>query len=135
MNEPVAAEAFALLAEVPLFAELEPAELELIAVAMDDRTFVPGEVVTVEGQSADGFYVVASGEAEVTINRQLVGTVKAGNYFGEIALLMGGERTATITATSELRCYGIAPWEFRQLVEGNPTIAWKLMGSMSERLP
>jgi CRP-like cAMP-binding protein len=135
MNEPVAAEAFALLAEVPLFAELEPAELELIAVAMDDRTFVPGEVVTVEGQSADGFYVVASGEAEVTINGQLVGTVKAGNYFGEIALLMGGERTATITATSELRCYGIAPWDFRQLVEGNPTIAWKLMGSMSERLP
>lgn len=134
MNPLMAAEAFALLAEVPLFADLEPAELDMIAVAMDERTFPPGEIVTVEGQPADGFFVVASGEAEVTIRGERVADIKPGDYFGEIALLMGGERTATIKATSAMRCYGIAPADFRPLVEGNPTIAWKLMGAMSERL-
>ena len=61
-------------------------------------------------------------------------TMSTGDSFGEIALLMGGERTATITASTELRCYSIAPADFRPLVEGNPTIAWKLMGSMTDRL-
>jgi CRP-like cAMP-binding protein len=130
----VAGEASALLSEVPLFADLEPAELDLVAIAMDEVTFAPGTAVTVEGQPADGFFVVASGEADVTIQGERVATIKSGDYFGEIALLMGGERTATITATTELRCYGISPMDFRPLVEGNPTIAWKLMGSMTEHL-
>jgi CRP-like cAMP-binding protein len=130
----VAASAVALLAEVPLFAELEPAELELIVVAMHERTFSAGETVTEEGEPADGFYLIASGEAEATVRGEPVATMRTGDHFGEIALLMGAERTATIKATTQLDCYGIAPGEFRALVEGNPTIAWKLMGSMSDRL-
>jgi CRP/FNR family cyclic AMP-dependent transcriptional regulator len=130
----MAAEATTLLAEVPLFADLEPAELDLLAVALEQRTFAAGEIVTVEGQPADGFFVIASGQAEVTVLGRPVRTMTTGDSFGEIALLMGGERTATITATTQLRCYGISPAEFRPLVEGNPTIAWKLMGSMTDRL-
>ena len=130
----MAAEATTLLAEVPLFADLEPAELDLVALAMEERTFAAGEVVTVEGEPADGFFVIASGQAEVTVQGQPVRTMATGDAFGEIALLMGGERTATITATTQLRCYGIAPADFRPLVEGNPTLAWKLMGSMTDRL-
>jgi CRP-like cAMP-binding protein len=127
-------EAVTLLAEVPLFADLEPAELDLIAVVMNERTFAAGDVVTVEGRPADGFFVIAGGQADVSVQGQPVRTMSTGDSFGEIALLMGGERTATITAASELRCYGIAPADFRPLVEGNPTLAWKLMGSMTERL-
>jgi CRP/FNR family transcriptional regulator, cyclic AMP receptor protein len=130
----MATEAVTLLAEVPLFADLEPAELDLIAMVMVERTFPAGEVVTVQGQPADGFFVIAGGEADVTVDGRAVRTMSAGDSFGEIALLMGGERTATITASTELRCYGIAPADFRPLVEGNPTLAWKLMGSMTERL-
>jgi CRP-like cAMP-binding protein len=130
----MAAEAVALLAEVPLFAELEPAELDLVAMTMQERTFAAGDVVTVEGAPADGFFVIASGRADVTVQGRPVRTMSTGDAFGEIALLMGGERTATITAGTELRCYGIAPADFRPLVEGNPTIAWKLMGSMTDRL-
>ena len=119
---------------MPLFADLEPAEIDLIAVALQERTFAAGEVVTVEGQRADGFFVIAGGEAEVTVNGQAVRAMSTGDSFGEIALLQGGERTATITAATELRCYGMSPADFRPLVEGNPTIAWKLMGSMTQRL-
>jgi CRP-like cAMP-binding protein len=52
--------------------------------------------------------------------------MKAGDYFGEIALLLGSDRTATVIATTELRCYALTPWDFRALVEGNPSIAWKV---------
>jgi CRP-like cAMP-binding protein len=128
------AEAVTLLAEVPLFADLEPAELDLIAMTMHERTFAANDVVTVEGRPADGFFVIASGTADVTVRGRPVRTMSTGDSFGEIALLMGGERTATITASTVLRCYSIAPADFRPLVEGNPTLAWKLMGSMTDRL-
>ena len=122
------------LRRVPLFAELEADELQLIADAMHARTFHAGETVTAQGVGADGFYVVESGEAEVTVDGQQTGRIESGDYFGEIALLMGSERTATITALSDLHCFGITPVEFRALVEGNPAIAWNLVQSMMEKL-
>jgi len=122
------------LMRVPLFAELDKGELALIADAMQERIFAAGEIVTAEGSPADGFYVIDSGDADVTVEGQPRGTMSAGDYFGEIALLMGSERTATIAARSELRCYVLRPGDFRVIVEGDPTIAWKLMQSMAERL-
>ena len=101
---------------------------------MLERSFEPGEAVATEGEPADGFFVVESGEAEVTAQGQPVATMTAGDYFGEIALLMGSERTATVTPATELRCYCLDPADFRVIVEGNPTIAWKVMQSMAERL-
>lgn len=117
------------LSRVPLFAELEPEELQLLADAMRERTFHAGEDVTVEGTPGDGFFVVDSGEAQVLVEGQPRGTVGAGDYFGEIALLMGSDRTATITASSDLRCYALTPLDFRTIVEGNPFIAMKVVQS------
>jgi CRP-like cAMP-binding protein len=117
-----------------MFADLEVGELQLVADSMSERSFPAGEVVTTEGEPADGFFVIESGEAEVTVQGTPVRTMTGGDYFGEIALLMGSERTATITAMTELRCYGLSPADFRVIVEGNPTIAWKVMQSTVERL-
>ncbi len=122
------------LVRVPLFADLDQSELQLLADSMRERTFAAGETVTAEGTSADGFFIIEAGEAEVTVNDEPVATMGAGDYFGEIALLMGSERTATITAASDLHCYELSPEDFRVIVEGNPTIAWKVMQSMAERL-
>jgi|SRR5579859_1119128 len=122
------------LMRVPLFADLDSNELELLAGAMEERIFAAGETVTSEGSDADGFFVVASGVAEVTVEGQARGTMTAGDVFGEIAMLMGSERTATIRALSELRCWILSPGDFRTIVEGDPTIAWKVMQSMAERL-
>jgi CRP-like cAMP-binding protein len=134
MNSAVAGAAIDVLMRVPLFADLDESELELIADSMRERTFRAGDDVTVEGGAADGFFIVESGEAEVTVQGEPRGTMRPGDYFGEIALLMGSERTATIKAASDVHCYGLAPADFRTLVEGNPSIAWKVIQSMAIRL-
>lgn len=134
MNPAVPGEAIDTLRRVPLFADLDDAELQALAAPMRERTFPAGATVTAEGDPGDGFYVVESGEAEVTVGGVRVGALGPGDWFGEIALLMGAGRAATITATTEFRCHGIAPPEFRTVVEGNPGIAWKLLQSMTQTL-
>jgi CRP/FNR family cyclic AMP-dependent transcriptional regulator len=134
MNRAVAAPSLDTLKRVPLFAALERKELEQIAGSMRERTFSAGQSVTQQGAGGAGFFIVESGQADVSVDGQQRGTIGPGDYFGEIALLTGSERTATITATSDLHCYGMTPWDFRPLVEGNPAIAWKLLQSMAEKL-
>jgi CRP/FNR family transcriptional regulator, cyclic AMP receptor protein len=134
MNRAVAAPSLDVLQRVPLFSGLERKELAQIAESMRERTFSAGQTVTEQGVGGAGFFIVESGEATVSVDGQQRGTIGAGDYFGEIALLTGSERTATITATSDLHCYGMTPWDFRPLVEGNPGIAWKLLQSMAEKL-
>jgi CRP-like cAMP-binding protein len=123
-----------MLKKVPLFADLDDRELEQIAASMRERTFGAGDTVTQEGAGGAGFFVVESGEADVSVDGQPRGSIGAGDYFGEIALLTGSDRTATITAKSDLHCYGMTPWDFRPLVESNSTIAWKLLTAMAEKL-
>jgi CRP/FNR family cyclic AMP-dependent transcriptional regulator len=122
------------LQKVPLFAGLERGELEQIAAGMQERRFGAGAAVVQEGAGGAGFFVVEEGEADVTVGGQYRRTIGPGDYFGEIALLTGSERTATITAKTDMLCYGMTPWEFRPLVEGNSEIAWKLLTAMAEKL-
>jgi CRP-like cAMP-binding protein len=119
---------------VPLFAGLDDRELEQIAATMRERRFASGDTVTEEGAGGAGFFIVESGEAEVTVDGRPRGTIKAGDYFGEIALLTGSDRTATITAVDDMVCWGMTPWDFRPLVESNSTIAWKLLTAMADKL-
>jgi CRP-like cAMP-binding protein len=78
--------------------------------------------------------VIESGEATVTIGGEQRGTLKAGDYFGEIALIDEGVRMATITASTELVCYGLTLWEFRPLVEENGVIGWRLLQTLAKEL-
>ena len=133
-NSAVARASSSILKTVPLFAGLDDRELEQIATTMRERKFAAGDTVTEEGAGGAGFFVVESGEAEVSVDGQARGSIKAGDYFGEIALLTGSDRTATITAKTEMVCWGMTPWDFRPLVESNSTIAWKLLTAMADKL-
>ena len=133
-NSPVARASSDVLKKVPLFAGLDDRELEQIAGTMRERRFSAGDTVTEEGAGGAGFFIVESGEADVTVDGQLRGEIKGGDYFGEIALLTGSDRTATITAKSDMLCWGMTPWDFRPLVESNSTIAWKLLTAMADKL-
>ena len=121
-----------LLQRVPLFSDLDRKELERIAASMKERTFSSGETVTAEGSSGVGFFLIESGNAKVTIGGEDRRRLGPGDYFGEVALLNESARTATITAESDLKCYGLTSWEFRPLVETQPSIAWKLLQAMSK---
>jgi CRP/FNR family transcriptional regulator, cyclic AMP receptor protein len=128
----VAEGAVDLLQRVPLFSDLDRKELERIATSMKQRTFDAGDTVTAEGSSGVGFFVIESGNAKVTIGGEDRRRLGPGDYFGEVALLNESARTATITAESDLKCYGLTSWEFRPLVETQPSIAWKLLQAMSK---
>ena len=122
------------LKQVPLFAGLDDRELQEIAGQMRERRFGAGDTVTQEGAGGAGFFVVEDGQADVTVNGEQRGTIGPGDYFGEIALLTGSDRTATITAKSDMVCWGMTPWDFRPLVESNSAIAWKLLTAMADKL-
>ena len=133
-NSAVAKPSPDMLKQVPLFADLDARELGQISSSMRERRFAAGDTVTQEGAGGAGFFVVESGEAEVSVDGQPRGTIGPGDYFGEIALLTGSDRTATITASSDMLCYGMTSWDFRPLVESNSAIAWKLLTAMAEKL-
>ena len=123
-----------LIKQVPLFKELSDRDLKSLATSFTERSFTSGTELTAEGQGAAGFFVIESGEAVVTVDGEERRKLGPGDYFGEIALISRGSRTATITATSDGKSYGITAWEFRPLVEGNAAIAWPLLEAMAARV-
>ena len=123
-----------MLRKVPLFAGLDEKELQEIANSMRERRFSAGDTVTQEGAGGVGFFVVEEGRADVTVGGETKGSVGPGDYFGEIALINESPRTATLTAATDMVCYGMTPWDFRPLVESNSTIAWKLLTAMAEKM-
>jgi CRP/FNR family cyclic AMP-dependent transcriptional regulator len=124
----------AALRKVPLFEELDDRELERLATEFKERTFPAGSSVVSEGASGAAFFVIADGEATVTVEGEERARLGPGDHFGEIALLADRVRSATVTADTELRCYGLTPWEFRPFVEDHPQVAWKLLQALARRL-
>ena len=124
-----------LLEQIPLFEGLAHGELERIARSFKERRFTAGDTVAAEGAGGVGFFVISEGNATVDVHGEQRGRLGPGDYFGEIALIDDqARRTATITADSDLTCYGLTSWEFRPLVETNAQIAWKLLQVMAKRL-
>ena len=121
-----------LIKQVPIFHGLERRDLERIAASMKQRTFRAGDRVTSEGQGGVGFFVIEDGSAKVSIGGEERRTLGPGDYFGEVALLTDSPRTATITAETELRCYGMTSWDFKPLVESHSSIAWHLLQAMAK---
>ena len=122
------------LARVPLFAGLEPRDLKRIADSFKQRNYSEGDTIASEGSGGAGFFVIGEGTAKVTIQGQERATLGPGDYFGEIALIDEGARTATVTADSDMTAYAMTFWEFRPIVETDARIAWKLVQALARRL-
>jgi pyruvate,water dikinase len=119
------------IGHVPLFSDLGEAERDAIARLFTQRVFAAGETVVKEGSEAAAFYLIDAGTATVTVHGAVRRTLGPGDYFGEIALLDQGVRSATITADTELVCRGITLWDFRPLVQSNAAIAWTLLQTLA----
>jgi CRP/FNR family transcriptional regulator, cyclic AMP receptor protein len=127
-------EVVSLLAKVPLFSDCSQRELLAIARGVKDVRHAAGTVIAREGDPGIGLFVIVSGEAEVSIGGKKKATLGPGEYFGEVALLDGGPRTATVTAKTDLELLGLTEWAFRGLMQEHPSIALKTLQQMAGRL-
>ena len=122
------------LQRVRFFADLDRRQSEQVARLLKERRFAQGETVIHEGSGAAVFFIIDRGEAAVSSHGVTLNTLGPGDHFGDIALIDGGPRSATVVATTELVCYGLTYWEFRPLVERSGAIAWKLLQALARRL-
>jgi CRP-like cAMP-binding protein len=123
------------LRAVRLFAGLSERQLKQLARLAKERQFRPGVTVVQEGtMSGVGFFIVAEGEASVSVDGSEVTRIGAGDHFGELALITEDARTATVTAITRLRCHVIAFWDFRKFAKENPDVSWKLLQHLAELL-
>jgi CRP-like cAMP-binding protein len=113
---------------VPLFSGLSQRQLKRVVRAFGERDYPPGRTIVREGEmDGIGFFIVTDGSAAVHVGGQRVGTLRPGDYFGELALINRSERSATIVAETDVRCLMTAFWDFRKLASANPDILWKLL--------
>ena len=122
------------LEKVPLFAACSKRELAAVANAAKPRTFKSGTVIAREGDPGVGLFVILDGTAEVTIGGKRRGTLKSGDFFGEIALIDRGPRSATVTAATDVRVAALTEWTFRGPLQQHPSISIKTLEVMAGRI-
>jgi len=123
-----------LLRTVPLFARCSKSELLAIAAEADELDVPAGRALAVEGQSGREFVVIVSGDAEVRKQGRLVATLHDGDFLGEIALLTGLPRTATVTSTTPCHVLILTDRAFRRVTAAMPSVNEKIMRALAERL-
>jgi CRP-like cAMP-binding protein len=118
----------------PLFEGLTKKELTELARRTEDLKVEAGTVLCREGRIGREFFVIVDGEAEVTKGGKRIATRGGGDFVGEIALLTSKTRTATVTATTPLRCFILTQSDFRRVLEESPAVQLKVMKALAERL-
>ena len=122
------------LAAVPLLASLAEQELSEIAPWFDVKEVGAGVRLVGEGTTGTTFFVLAEGSVDVTAGGERIASLGRGEFFGEMALLGLGRRTATVTTTSEARGLVIVGDDFRRLQSRFPAVAAQIEATMAERL-
>jgi CRP/FNR family transcriptional regulator, cyclic AMP receptor protein len=122
------------LARAPIFEGLSKQELGELAKVTEDLDFAPGKVFCTQGEVASDFFVIMEGEAEVTRDGTKVAVHGPGDFFGEIALVEDVPRTATVTATSPVRCFVVHRGRFTRLLDEQPEVERKVLRALAKRL-
>ncbi|HEX6331016.1 MAG TPA: cyclic nucleotide-binding domain-containing protein [Actinomycetota bacterium] len=122
------------LATVPIFSGCTKREISIIAQAAKEISHRAGTVIAREGERGVGLFLILEGECEVTVGGKRKAVLREGDFFGEVALLDGGPRTATVTALTPVRLAGVTGWVFRGMLMEHPSIALKTLESVAGRL-
>lgn len=123
-----------LLRSVPLFADATDKELEAIARVARTVEFPAGSVICAEGVSGVGLHVIAHGTVDVTSSHSAPISLGPGAYFGEIAVVDGGPRMATVTAQTPVTTLAIVSWELRTIMDSQPQVMRHLVVELCRRL-
>jgi len=122
------------LKRAPLFEGLSKKELRELARVTEDLKVEPGTVLCREGKVGREFFVIVDGTADVTKGGKRIARRAGGDFVGEIALLTTSKRTATVIATTPLRCFILTQGDFRRVLDANPGVQRKVMQALAERL-
>ena len=123
-----------LLLAVPLFADVGDPALSSIAEVAIEVDFPAGRVIVRQGEVGTGFYVIAGGHARVSRDGETIAELGPGEFFGELSLLDGRPRIATVSATEPTTCLAIASWEFETLLQAQPGVAIAILHGVARRL-
>lgn len=122
------------LHKVPLFASLDPADLQQVARIATERSFAAGDVLVREGDAGDALYVIASGSVLVQRGGHPVATRQAGESIGEMALVSHEPRNATVVANGDVRALRIGRADFESMLRDRPETALGVIHVLSARL-
>ena len=122
------------IAAIPLFESLSERELQELAPWFNEETAPEGTRLCGEGAAGYSFFVITEGNAVVTAEGARLRDLGPGDFFGEIAILDGGRRSATVTTTSPAKLLVMFGTDFRQLQDSQPDIAARLEEAMQQRL-
>ena len=123
-----------MLRRVPLFSGCTSDELRQVTHLMTEVDVEAGHVLVREGAGTPEFFIIGEGTASVTRHGKQIGSVGPGDFFGEISIIDGGPRTATVTATSPMRINVATHREFVGLLDSVPEIARNLLPTLTRRI-
>jgi CRP-like cAMP-binding protein len=123
-----------LLASVPLFAGSTKRQLRGILDWTKEYRYEPGSTIVQEGAKGDELFVLLDGKASVSRDGKMLTRLTAGDSFGEMTVIDGRPRTATVIADGPVDCLALKQKDFKALLEGDPTLAWNLLGSLTARI-
>lgn len=123
-----------LLRTVPIFSACTNKELSSIAAIVKEVEFPAGTMICKEGETGVGMHVVREGETRVQIGGRTRRRLGPGAFFGEIALLDGGPRTATVVAETPVKTLAIPSWSFKAVIKSQPTLALKMLEEVCRRV-
>lgn len=123
-----------LLREVALFDGIGPDGLAMIAERALEVDFADGRTIVRQGEVGTGFFLVTSGGARVVRDGATIAQYGPGDFFGELSLLDGGPRIASVVATAPTNCLAIASWDFEALLESQPRLAIAILKGVARRL-
>jgi CRP/FNR family cyclic AMP-dependent transcriptional regulator len=133
-GEPLGAEWVDVLRDIPLFAPLSKRHVKRIANLARPRRFATGSAIVRKGQRGETFFVILDGEATLSLPKGRNEKLGAGDFFGELALLDGGPRTATIIAKTPVLTMAIGRAPFLKLVRSDSALALGLLKATATRL-
>ena len=122
------------LASVPLLAGLDGRIRRRLAETGKRRTYAQDDEIVREGSNGTALYIILSGEGRVERGGEQLGTMKAGDFFGELALIEEHPRSASVVAATETECLLFPAWEFTALLQERPEIAVPIMKALIQRL-
>jgi CRP-like cAMP-binding protein len=122
------------LARVPLFSRLGKRELEFLSSRVDEISLKAGQTVIRQGQATESFFILVSGNIEVTREGKPAARLGPGDFFGEIGMLDHGPATATVVTDGAVEAMVLSHAQFRDAIKGNDALAMQVIAAMAERL-